>query len=89
MADTEETLLTFPCDFPIKVMGADDPALRGFIHTVIEKYAPLTTADAYKEKLSSGGKFVSVTILIKAESKAQLDLIYSDFSRSPLTSYVL
>ncbi len=89
MSDADETLLEFPCDFPLKVMGDDNQTLRDFVQEVIAVHAPATPQDAYSEKLSRNGKFVSITILIRAESKKQLDTIYSQFSASELTKYVL
>lgn len=89
MPDSDETLLKFPCDFPLKVMGDDSDALRTFVRGVIDAHASATPHSAYSEKLSRNGKFVSITILIKAESKQQLDTIYEKFSDSDLTKYVL
>lgn len=89
MSDSEETLLEFPCDFPLKVMGDDNSALRDFVRGVIDVHSASTPDSAYTEKLSRNGKFVSITVLIKADSKKQLDTIYSELSASKLTKYVL
>jgi putative lipoic acid-binding regulatory protein len=77
---TEDTLLEFPCDFPIKIMGRheeDFPAL------VLELLAPHTgpvAADRVSQRLSRDGNFLALTVVLRAESKAQLDAVYETLS---------
>jgi putative lipoic acid-binding regulatory protein len=74
--DLDETLLEFPCKFPIKVMGRD---VEGFCATaigLIESHTGTISEDAITTSASSKGNFVSVTVTITAESQEQLDNIY-------------
>lgn len=80
MSDNEETLLKFPCDFPIKVMGRAEPGFDELIVELVRKHAPDLTEGAVKSRPSKGGKWISVTVTLRAESKAQIDAIYLDLT---------
>ena len=80
MSDNEETLLKFPCDFPIKVMGRAEPGFDELIVELVRKHAPDLTEGAVKCRPSKGGKWISVTVTLRAESKAQIDAIYLDLT---------
>lgn len=89
MAEKQETLLEFPCVFPVKIMGKDQPELHALVKDVIQKYAPDTDASSFRQSASKTGKFVSITVTINAVSKQQIDAIYLACTDSPLTLYVL
>ncbi len=76
----DETLLEFPCDFPIKVMGRAEPGFEAIVVELISRHAPDLLETAINSRSSSGGKWVSITITLRAESKAQLDAIYRDLT---------
>jgi putative lipoic acid-binding regulatory protein len=87
--ETPETLLEFPCDFPIKAAGE---AREGFSAAVIETvllYAPDFDASTLETRTSSGGKYVSLTCTINATSKMQLDNLYRALSAHPMVKVVL
>jgi uncharacterized protein len=74
----EDSVMTFPCSFPIKLMGRETTEFRQAVRELVEKHAgPLDDA-AIESSLSRNGRFVSVTITIVAESREQLDSIYRD-----------
>jgi len=75
-----ETLLEFPCSFPVKIMGRDHPAFHDAARMIIDKHAGPVDDDAIRVTPSREGKFVSVTVVIEAVSQAQLDSIYEDLS---------
>ncbi|MEO0615498.1 MAG: DUF493 domain-containing protein [Pseudomonadota bacterium] len=74
--DSDETLLEFPTTFPIKVMGRNDAEFEAHATALVSAHtgdkAPLSVVS----RESRNGSFLSVTIEITAESKAQLDAIY-------------
>ncbi|MET0067541.1 MAG: DUF493 domain-containing protein [Candidatus Thiodiazotropha sp.] len=76
----EETLLEFPCDFPIKVMGRAEPGFEAIVVEMVSRHAPDLMETAINSRSSSGGKWVSITITLRAQSKAQLDAIYRDLT---------
>lgn len=80
---SEESLLQFPCDFPIKVMGEDSPEFRAMAIALIESHTGPLEAERVQTALSRNGRFVSITVTVNAQSKAQLDDIYRDVSGHP------
>lgn len=83
MMQPQETLLEFPCDFPIKMMGE---ARDGFVDAmvkVVRRHAPDFDATAVEMRASSGGKYLSLTCTVNATSKAQLDGLYRELSAHP------
>ena len=76
----DESLLTFPCSFPIKMMGRDSSEFRETARSLVEKHTgPIDDAAIY-DALSRNGNFVSITITVNATSQQQLDDIYRDVS---------
>ncbi len=73
---SEESALQFPCEFPIKVMGEKSAGLQEIAVKLVEVHTGKLAADAVRQRPSSNGKFVSVTITVTAESQQQLDDIY-------------
>ena len=80
MTDSD-TLLEFPCSFPIKVMGPDAKAIRKVLDQVLREYAP-DSEESISLRESSKGRFVSITVTIEAHSQTQLDSIYQALSSS-------
>ncbi len=76
----EETLLEFPCDFPIKIMGRESTDFRKLARALVEIHTGPLAEDAIQNALSRNGSFVSVTITIKAQSQQQLDDIYREIT---------
>ena len=84
-----ETLLEFPCAFPIKIMGA---RVDDFAQTVLEvvlRHAPDFDAAAMQMRPSSKGNYLSITCTVNATSQAQLDALYVELSSHPLVKVVL
>lgn len=73
---SDDTLLKFPCDFPIKAMGRDTPEFLGTVRALIEEHTGPLSDDVIQRTLSRNGRFVSVTVIVNAQSQQQLDDIY-------------
>lgn len=78
--DQDETLLRFPCRFPIKAMGRSEAGIEAIMMAIIERHAPETSAEALRSRPSRNGNWIAVTVEIEAHSKAQLDAIYRELS---------
>lgn len=75
-----ESLLEFPCQFPVKMMGRDQKSFRAAAIELIERHAGKVNDEAISMSMSRNGNFVSITITIEAKSQDQLDSIYNDLS---------
>lgn len=77
---SDETLLEFPCDFPIKVMGRESPGFRELTKSLVEIHTGPIDDAAIRSAPSRNGRFVSVTITVVAQSQQQLDDIYREIT---------
>ena len=75
---TDESVMEFPCSFPIKLMGKESGEFRQAVRELVEKHTGPLEDEAIQASLSRNGRFVSVTITVVAESREQLDNIYRD-----------
>ncbi|MGD8617556.1 MAG: DUF493 domain-containing protein [Gammaproteobacteria bacterium] len=78
MTETEESALTFPCDFPIKAMGRADCELDSIVVAIVRRHAPDLAEGAVYSRASKNGNYLSVSVVVKATSREQLDAIYQD-----------
>jgi putative lipoic acid-binding regulatory protein len=84
-----ETLIEFPCDFPIKIMGA---RVDGFAQAVVEvvvEHDPGFDAATVQMRPSSKGSYLALTCTVRAVSQAQLDALYRALSSHPMIKVVL
>jgi hypothetical protein len=87
--DEPQSLLTFPCAFPIKVMGRRED---GFAQAVLEitlRHAPDFRSETLEMRTSKNGRYLSLTVTIDARSREQLDGLYSELSAHPMVMMVL
>jgi putative lipoic acid-binding regulatory protein len=89
VAEQENPLLEFPCDFPLKIMGLADGALARIVFGIVQRHAPDFDGATMEMRASSGGKYVSLTCTINATSRAQLDALYRELSGHPAVKLVL
>ena len=90
MADENRTtLLEFPCDFPIKVMGARVDAFAQAVVEVVLRHAPDFDPASVEMRPSSKGSYLALTCTIRAVSQPQLDALYRELSSHPLVKVVL
>ena len=85
----QETLLEFPCDFPLKVMGATRDDFAQAIVAVVQQHAPDFDPAGVTMRPSKAGNYLSLTCTIRATSKPQLDALYRELSSHPLVRVVL
>jgi putative lipoic acid-binding regulatory protein len=84
-----ESLITYPSSFPIKVMGAKVDGLVHAITEIAKQFDPTFDASAIELRESKGGKYLGVTITITATSREQLDELYRTLSTHPMVKVVL
>ncbi|MDR1462589.1 MAG: DUF493 domain-containing protein [Azoarcus sp.] len=83
------SLLEFPCDFPIKIMGA---RTDGFAQTVLEtvlRHAPDFDPATMQFRASGKGNYLSLTCTFRAHSQQQVDALYRDLTAHPMVKIVL
>ncbi len=85
----QETLIEFPCDFPIKVMGETHVDFANEIIVTIQSIVPSFDASKIEMRGSSGGKYISLTCTVHVISKPQLDNVYRALTSHKMVKVVL
>ena len=85
----EETLLQYPCDFPIKILGQTQTGFAQAVLEIVRRHAPDFDGGTISMKASKQGKYLSVTCVIRATSRAQLDGLYQELCDHPMVVMVL
>ena len=81
--------LTFPTEFPIKIMGRRVDGFAQAIVAVVQAHAPDFDASTLEMRTSKDGNYLSVTATINATSRQQLDDLYRALTSHPLVKIVL
>ena len=85
----QETLIVFPCDFPIKVMGETHADFSKEMIKAIQSVITNFDASQIEMRGSSGGKYISLTCTVYVTSKLQLDDVYRTLTAHPMVKFVL
>jgi hypothetical protein len=75
-----DTTLDFPCRFPIKAMGRQSADFERIVSEIIFRHARLSSGESLRIRPSKAGNFISITAVIEAESRSQLDAIYQSLT---------
>jgi putative lipoic acid-binding regulatory protein len=80
MTRDEAAGFQFPCDYQVKAMGIDDGRFHEVVIAIIRRHSDRIREDSVRTRPSRAGRYVSVSVVIEAESRAQLDAIYADLT---------
>jgi hypothetical protein len=69
---SETELLEFPTDYPIKIVGRPSDEFRARVHGVMVHHVPTLDPDRVTERPSENGKYLSISYVIRAESREQI-----------------
>lgn len=86
---TTESLIQYPTDFPIKVMGRREPRLVQSIVGIVQRHAPDFDPATVEMRASKKNSYLSVTCTVHATSREQLDALYRDLCDHPAVVMVL
>jgi hypothetical protein len=84
-----ESLLTFPCVFPIKVMGRREDGFAQTVVEIVRRHAADFHAETMEMRSSKNARYLSLTVTLNARSREQLDALYSELSKHPMVIMVL
>ena len=85
----EGPALAFPCEFPIKVMGRKQPGFAQTVSDIVRKHAPDFDPATLAMRPSRQGRYLSVTCVVQARSREQLDALYQELCDHPEVVMVL
>jgi uncharacterized protein len=81
--------LAFPCDFPIKVMGRKERGFAQIVTDIVRRHAPDFDPATVEMRPSRQGTYLSVTCVVRATSREQLDALYRELCDHPTVVMVL
>ena len=85
----EQSLIEYPSQFPIKVMGAHVDGFLEAIVSVARQFDPAFDAATVEQRPSKGGNYLGLTITVTATSREQLDELYRTLTTHPMVKMVL
>ena len=86
---TKQTLIEFPCEFPLKIIGKNSPTFLQEITATIRGHYPLTKDDAITSQISKQDNYQSISVVVYALDQSTLDGLYQDLTRHPYVHMVL
>jgi putative lipoic acid-binding regulatory protein len=89
MLNPVDSLIDYPCDFPIKIMGAMQDAFAQTMVDVVTSHDPEFHAGKLEMRPSTKGNYLSLTVTVRATSREQLDNLYRALSSHPMVKMVL
>jgi hypothetical protein len=89
MLNPVDSLIDFPCDFPIKIMGAMQDTFAQTMVDVVSSHDPDFHAGKLEMRHSAKGNYLSLTVTVRATSREQLDNLYRALSAHPMVKMVL
>ena len=87
--DEAGSLIEYPSEFPIKVMGA---RADGFVEAMVEiarRFDPAFDSARVELRPSSAGNYLGITLVVTATSRQQLDALYQALTSHPMVKVVL
>jgi len=85
----KDSLIEYPSRFPIKVMGANVPALLPGLLEIARRFDTQFDEATIELRPSRAGKYMGVTLIVTAISREQLDALYLALTSHPLVKVVL
>lgn len=84
-----DSLIEYPCDFPLKIFGQQQPGFAQAVLEVVSRHDPGFAAASMEMRASRNARYVSLTCTIRATSREQLDAIYRELCDHPMVVMVL
>jgi len=85
----DPSLIEYPCEFPVKIMGLTQPGFAQAVLEVVRRHVTDFDAATMAMKTSKHGKYLSITCVINATSREQLDALYKELCDHPMVVMVL
>lgn len=89
MTKQQDTLLEFPCQFPIKVMGPATDEFEYAVLAIVRRFVPDLGEGAVTRRNSNAKNYTALTVTITATDKAQLDNLYQALNAHDLVLMTL
>jgi putative lipoic acid-binding regulatory protein len=89
MISPEDSLIEYPSDFPIKVMGPTHIDFAATIVDLVLEYDATFHIGRMEVRPSAQGNYTGLTVTVRATSRPQLDDLYRALSAHPMVKIVM
>jgi putative lipoic acid-binding regulatory protein len=86
---TKTTLMEFPCNFPVKIIGTNSQAFLNDIKKIVMKHFSDFKEDDLAHKSSQQSTYLAITVKVLAQNQEMLDAFYQDVTKHPDIKMVL
>lgn len=83
------TYLTFPCEFPIKIIAENNEKILDEISEIVRQHFPLTEDNAIQHRTSNQARYRAITVTIEVHDRLSLDALYLALTKHPSIKMVL
>jgi len=84
-----DSLIEYPCQFPIKVLGRNVPGLVEAMLQLAQQSDPGFDPATLERRPSKAGNYLGLTLTVRVHNRVQLDALYRAYSSHPLVKVVL
>ena len=84
-----DSLIEYPVEFPIKVMGPTHIDFAATIVQVVQKHDAGFHEGKMEVRPSAKGNYTGLTCTVRATSREQLDALYTELSGHPMVKIVM
>lgn len=89
MSEPTESLIEYPSEFPIKIMGVMQDAFAETMVDLVKEHDPTFHAGKMEMRPSAKGNYLGLTVMVYATSRTQLDVLYRALTSHPMVKMVL
>lgn len=86
---TKGSLIEFPCDFPIKIVGINSDDFFDAIKEIVYTHFPDCDDTRFAHTLSGKNNYMAITVTVVATSQPMLDALYQALTNHPHVKMVL
>lgn len=85
----DKSLMEFPCDFQIKIIGINRDTFEAEVAEIARKHFPGTNDTAIRKKHSQQGNYLAITLTVHVLDQTTLDALYRELTKHPDIKMVL
>ena len=86
---TKKSLMEFPCNFPVKIIGINTEQFLDEIKKIVLTHFPDFKEEHLRHKLSDKNNYLAITVTVIAVNQEMLDLFYRELTQHPNVKMVL
>ena len=84
-----DSLMTFPCDFQLKVIGKNSVYFDADVVNITRKHFPGTEDTCFRQQISQQSNYIAISVTVHALNQDTLDALYLELTQHPDIKMVL